>query len=239
MPGPAIAAAGIAVPALMQLAGGILGRKGQKEANRINLQIARENRAFQERMSSTAYQRAAADLEAAGLNRILALGHPASTPGGAMATMQNVEASLQEGISRSASTALQARRQNQELRNMRAMKKLVEQQTRTSKWDEWKKFAETYRIQAEGRSADAAAAMKQLEASLFAGLYGGDVGPTAYALKQFGAGGVIAGLAGGLAGLGGVGLMRAIPGWRHIKRLLDFVKKKKKIPFGKVPPPRR
>ena len=41
-------------------------------------------------MSNTAYTRAAADLENAGLNRILALGSPASTPGGSMPVMGNV-----------------------------------------------------------------------------------------------------------------------------------------------------
>ena len=51
---------------------------------------ARKNRSFQAEMSNTAYQRAAADLEAAGLNRILALGSPATTPGGSVAQISNL-----------------------------------------------------------------------------------------------------------------------------------------------------
>ena len=70
--------------------GDLLGIGGQFSANRQNKELAREQMAFQERMSSTAYQRAAMDLEKAGLNRILALGSPASTPGGATAQMENV-----------------------------------------------------------------------------------------------------------------------------------------------------
>lgn len=57
--------------------------------SKMSAEQAKLNREFQERMSSTAYQRAAADLEAAGLNRILALGSPASTPGGAMGQVAN------------------------------------------------------------------------------------------------------------------------------------------------------
>lgn len=53
----------------------------------FNSREAHKNRHFQERMSSTAYQRAADDLEAAGLNRILALGSPASTPSGDSASI--------------------------------------------------------------------------------------------------------------------------------------------------------
>lgn len=43
---------------------------------------------FQEKMAGSQYQRAAADLEAAGLNRVIALGSPAASPGGAAASIQ-------------------------------------------------------------------------------------------------------------------------------------------------------
>lgn len=47
---------------------------------------AEENRDFQSDMSNSQYQRAAKDLEKAGLNRVLALGGGASTPSGAQAS---------------------------------------------------------------------------------------------------------------------------------------------------------
>jgi len=116
-----MSALGIATAVLPGLVGGLFGRAGQQAANKQNLQIAREQMAFQERMSNTAYQRAAKDLEAAGLNRILALGSPATTPAGARATMQNPNAEMASSLRGSAASAMQLRRQNQELANMRAV----------------------------------------------------------------------------------------------------------------------
>ena len=84
------------------LVGGLLSSRSQRKANRANIRLAREQMKFQERMSSTAYQRARKDMEAAGLNPILALGSPASSPGGASAQVQPEAAgAIQAGLAMS------------------------------------------------------------------------------------------------------------------------------------------
>lgn len=75
--------------------GGSLGgaydaSKQQGATNAQNLASTREQMAFQERMSSTAYQRGVEDMKKAGLNPMLAYQQGgASTPGGSSVKLEN------------------------------------------------------------------------------------------------------------------------------------------------------
>lgn len=99
------------LPFLGTLASGILGAGASIFGSMQGQETAQQQMAFQERMSSTAYQRASADMKAAGLNPMMMFGSggPASTPPGAM--NPNTAGFGQAGdiLSKSVSTAFQSK----------------------------------------------------------------------------------------------------------------------------------
>lgn len=130
--GAAAASSGLGVASgLMTLAGGIFSARGVRQQNQFNREMAREQMSFQRNMSNTAYQRSARDLEAAGLNRIIALGSSASTPSGQTARMENTKAPIGKAIQSAPTTALSIAHQAQQIKNLQA----TEASEKARKWN--------------------------------------------------------------------------------------------------------
>lgn len=100
----------------------------QNEQQNFNAQQAAVNREWQERMSNTSHQREAADLEAAGLNRILSVGKGASTPGGS--TASSTAAPVHDALGPAVTTAMAHARLGQELENMKSEDHRIMKDTR-------------------------------------------------------------------------------------------------------------
>jgi len=94
------------------------------DANKSNRQLAREQMAFQERMSSSAYQRAVLDAQKAGLNPYITMTKgPASTPTGTTGAAQiPSNPDYGRGVSSAADSVMRAL----ELRNQALMSKKIQ-----------------------------------------------------------------------------------------------------------------
>lgn len=100
--------------AISNVVGSIFSSKSAEKTNQANINQAKSEMDFQERMSNSAHQREVEDLKKAGLNPLLSVNAGASTPAGAMASLENPYANLPDDINSASQLYLQSK-MNKEL----------------------------------------------------------------------------------------------------------------------------
>lgn len=180
--------------------GGLFGMAGQSSANRQNRRIAREQMAFQERMSNTAHQREVADLRKAGLNPILSANKGASSPAGASIPVKSITESA-------ANSALAASRIKAEL-------DLLKQQTRVARAQALKHFVDASKSNTEGALLNYKIPGAKVEAAIDQGKYGEVL---RYMNRLTGAGNTALSIGSGAVGAAGYGVLKKYRKFRSKK----------------------
>jgi len=134
---------------LTGLGGAIIGGIGGLFQQSSAKKAAREQSAFQERMSGSQYQRGMADMKKAGLNPILAYKQGgAGTPGGSSYTPPNIGAAAVAGGTAASNSAIAVKRNTAELLNIAADTGLKADQAQAAK-------AQANSAMAQARNTDA------------------------------------------------------------------------------------
>jgi hypothetical protein len=117
------------------------------QATNANMASAREQMAFQERMSNTAFQRAKDDMLKAGINPMLAYMNPSSTPSGAAGSA--VSTTVQNPVSPAMASARQSMQVMNELQNSDSQRQLNNSLQQKANADKLASASSARKMQAE------------------------------------------------------------------------------------------